>query len=177
MKQSTKVALGGMIAALSLALLISVSMVPFITYALPAAAGALLCLLVIELNKKWAFGVYCAVAILAVLLVGEKEVAFLYCALFGYYPILKALLEKKLPSWAAYPLKLALFNAAIVASYYVMMHFFGMEVEDLERFGKWSVPVLLAVGSVTFLLYDHVLTQFITLYMRKGHKRLHRIFR
>ena len=98
MKQSSKCAIGGIVAALSLVMLISVAIIPFLTYALPAAAGALIVLIVIEIDKKWAFGVYAAVAILSMLLVADKEVAVMYTAFFGYYPIVKAVFEKHMPA-------------------------------------------------------------------------------
>lgn len=88
--------MGGIVSALSLVLMISVAVIPFLTYALPAAAGMLIVFMVIETDKKWAFGVYAAVAILGVLLVPDKEVAVMYIAFFGYYPILKAVMESKL---------------------------------------------------------------------------------
>ena len=65
--------MGGIVSALSLVLMISVAVIPFLTYALPAAAGMLIVFMVIETDKKWAFGVYAAVAILGVLLVPGCE--------------------------------------------------------------------------------------------------------
>ena len=94
MKQSSKCAIGRIVAALSLVLMISVAIIPFLTYALPAAAGVLIIFIVIEIDKKWAFGVYSTVAILGMILVPEKEVAVMYLVLFGYYPIIKALIEE-----------------------------------------------------------------------------------
>ena len=81
MKQSSKCAIGGIVAALSLVLMISVAIFPFMEYALPAVAGALTIFMVIETDKKWAFGVYTTVAILGLLLVPNKEVAVMYLAL------------------------------------------------------------------------------------------------
>ena len=60
MKQSSKCAIGGIVSALSLVLMISVAIIPFLTYALPALAGVLIIFIVIEIDKKWAFGVYSA---------------------------------------------------------------------------------------------------------------------
>ena len=52
MKQSSKCALGGIVAALSLVLMISVAIIPFLTYALPAVAGALIIFIVVEIDRK-----------------------------------------------------------------------------------------------------------------------------
>lgn len=61
-KNSTKTAIGGIIAALSIVLMLLTSAIPTLTYAIPAIAGLLLVIIVIEVNKKWAFGVYFVVA-------------------------------------------------------------------------------------------------------------------
>ena len=55
-KNSTKTAIGGIIAALSIVLMLLTSAIPTLTYAIPAIAGLLLVVIVIEVNKKWAFG-------------------------------------------------------------------------------------------------------------------------
>ena len=89
MKQSSKTALGGVVSALSVTLMLMTAVIPFMTYALPLLAGALLILMVIEINKRWAFIVYVAVSLLAVLVVPDKEAAVFYIAFFGYYPIIK----------------------------------------------------------------------------------------
>jgi len=177
MKQSGKVALGGIVSALSLSLLVSIAVIPFLTYALPAVAGSFLCIIVVEIGKRWACAVYAAVAILSLLIVPEKEVAFLYCALFGYYPVAKAALEQRLPKWLAMLCKLLLFNAAIAASYFLMMRFMGVVVDEFELWGKWAAPILLGLGSLVFALYDYTLTLLIALYRKKWRKSFRKLFR
>ena len=59
-KKSSKTAVGGVITALSIVLMFLTSVIPTLTYALPAAAGFLITLIVIEIDKKWALGVYAA---------------------------------------------------------------------------------------------------------------------
>ena len=87
-KNSTKTAIGGIIAALSIVLMLLTSAIPTLTYAIPAIAGLLLVIIVIEVNKKWAFGVYFVVGVLSMLLVADKEAAVMYVMFFGYYPII-----------------------------------------------------------------------------------------
>ncbi len=177
MKQSSKAALGGIVAALSLVLLISVAVVPFLTYALPAAAGVLIIFVVIEMNKRWAIGVYAAVAILAMILVPNKEVAMMYLCFFGYYPILKAALEKSLPRWAEWIIKIIVFDVTMFLSYAFMIRFMGITLDDMDDFGKWAVPMLLGLGTVTFVIYDIALTKIITVYMQKWRKLFKRYFK
>lgn len=177
MKQSSKCALGGIIAALSLVLLISVAIFPFMEYALPAVAGALVILMVIETDKKWAFGVYCAVAILGLFLVPNKEVAIMYFAFFGYYPILKAMIESRLPSALSWIIKVGTFVTTMVVSYAFMMRFMGVTIDETEEFGMIAIPILLGVGAFTFILYDIALTKMVMLYLMKWQKHFKRSFK
>ena len=55
MKQSSKCAIGGIVAAVSLVLMISVAIIPFLTYALPAVAGLFIVFVVIEIDKDYIF--------------------------------------------------------------------------------------------------------------------------
>ncbi|MCR5485203.1 MAG: hypothetical protein K6F09_06380 [Clostridiales bacterium] len=177
MKQSSKTALGGIVAALSVTILFAMSVIPFLTYALPALAGAFIALMVIEANKKWAFGVYVAVSILSVVIVPDKEAAVLYASFFGYYPIIKALCEAKLPRWLEWIIKLALFEGTMIISYYLMIKFMGVEFDEVENFGRFAVPILLALGTAAFVMYDYALTMFISIYLKKWHKKFRRLFK
>ncbi len=177
MKQSSKCALGGIVAALSLVLMISVAVIPFLTYALPAAAGLLIVFIVMEIDKKWAFGVYCTVAILGILLVPDKEVAVMYLAFFGYYPILKAIIESKLPKAFGWALKILSFVATMLISYYLMIKFMGVTVDEIDEMGIIAVPLLLGLGTAAFIIYDIALTKLVILYSMKWRKLFKRYFK
>ena len=66
---------------------------PYLTYAIPAVAGLFIMATVIEINLKWAFLSYLTSAVL-VFLFAEFESRLLYIFFLGYYPILKAIIEK-----------------------------------------------------------------------------------
>ena len=75
MKTSVKVSMGGVVAALSLVLMLLTSVIPFGTYAFPCFAGILLVLLVFNLGYGYAFTVYLITAVLSFVLVTDKEAA------------------------------------------------------------------------------------------------------
>ncbi|MBR4452275.1 MAG: hypothetical protein IKS39_10600 [Clostridia bacterium] len=177
MKQSSKCAIGGIVASLSLVLMISVAVVPFLTYALPAIAGAMMIFAVIEIDKKWAFGIYAAVAILGIFLVPDKEVAVMYLAFFGYYPILKSLLESKCGRVTEWILKLASFLSTIVISYFLMIKFMGVTIDEFDTWGKWAIPILLGMGTFAFIIYDMALTRLVLLYNLKWRKYFRKYFK
>ena len=66
---------------------------PYLTYAIPAVAGLFIMAVVIELDVKWAFLSYTSSAVL-VFLFAEMESKLMYVFFLGYYPIVKALLER-----------------------------------------------------------------------------------
>jgi hypothetical protein len=177
LKISSKTALGGIVAALSISLMFSISIIPLFTYAVPAAAAMLLIPLVIEINKKWAFGVYFSVSLLGLILIPNKEVAVIYTAFFGYYPVIKAIIENRfsfLPEWI---FKMLLFNSSMAASYYLMLKFMGITIDELDKFGVFAVPLLLGLGSVAFILYDYALTKIIRLYILKFQPAFRKMFK
>ncbi|MBE6886391.1 MAG: hypothetical protein E7486_05505 [Ruminococcaceae bacterium] len=168
-----RIALCGISAALSL-LFMFLTWFPFATYALPAIAGLILVVPVIEYNRRVALVAYVAVSILSLLIAPDREAALLFVAFFGYYPILKSLLEKIPSRVAEWVLKMVIFNGAVVAAYAVVIHLFQMAdlLEEFNEYGNWGVPVLLAAGNVVFILYDIAATQVISFYLAKWRKLL-----
>ena len=97
MKKTSKIALSAVFAALSVALMALVSIIPNLELALPAISGLFVAVIVIEVDKKWALGVWAAVSVLSLIVVPNKEAAIIYAVFFGYYPVLKSVLESKPP--------------------------------------------------------------------------------
>ena len=175
MQKSSKTALGAMVAALSVVIML-LTVVPVLTYTSPAFAGLLIVIIVIELDKKWAFGVYAAVGVLSVLLASDKEAAILYLFFFGYYPILKAIIEGKLKNVFGWIVKFVLFNTAIVACYFIIAKVLLLPMDDFDDFGKYTIPIFLVAGNVVFLLYDLFLTKMVVLYQMKWQQKFRKLF-
>ena len=81
MSKSGKIALGGLLTALGVVLMFLTGLIPIGTYALPAIAGVLLIVAVIEIGAKWAWMIYAAVAVLSLLFAADKEAALLFVLL------------------------------------------------------------------------------------------------
>ena len=158
MKTSGKVALGGVFGALAILCLLG-TVFPYATFALPAMAGLCLVPVAIETGRRWGWLAFASVAVLNVLLTPSMEAKVLFVAFMGYYPLLKLSLDP-LPPLLAWPIKFVLFNVAIVAAYWLMLHLFGLEDNSFELFGVNMPLVFLAAGNVTFLLYDLFKTFF-----------------
>lgn len=181
-KPIRRVAFGGITSALSLVCMFLSSLLPFAEYTCPALAGIALTALVIDFGKRTAYLAYAVVALLSLIIVPNKESALLFLFFFGYYPILKASLEQIHPRILEWAAKLAVFNAAILAAYWLMINALGMSqvLEDAAFAGfslRLSLLLLLLLGNVTFVLFDHALTRLIALYCAKLRPRLQKHFR
>lgn len=168
MKRSTKIALGGMITGLCIMLMFMTGLFPFATYALPALAGLILVAMVVEFGSKQALIVYAAVSILSIFMTPDREAAIMFIAFFGHYPILKGIIERKIPSRVLeWVVKMLSFNICIVLGYLFVINIMGITevLDSFGDFGRYSVLVLLALGNVVFIIYDFALTRVISMYI------------
>ena len=174
MKTSVKVSLGGVVAALSLVLMLLTSIIPFGTYAFPCIAGILLILLVFNLGYRWAVAVYFVTAVLSFLLLTDKEAALYYTAFLGFYPILKGVIERIPSKTVQYVIKIVLFNVCIIAAFYIGITLLSVPKESFTLFGVYLPWVFLIIGNVFFVLYDLCVTRLVTIYLLKWHNRLNK---
>lgn len=171
-----------MITALSVVILVP-SAVQVFVYTLPAMAGMLTMFAVVEIDKKWAMGSYVATALIGLLFVANKEAVVYYVAFFGYYPVVKALLESRMPRAVEYILKFLVFNVSIILSGVVLVKVFGMPYNELMGidgesafFTKYALPIMLGMGNLVFILYDVALTRLLTAYVLVWQKRFRKLF-
>lgn len=176
MKQSAKIALGGIIAALSITIMFMSSLFPFLTYTLPLVAGVLITLIVIEVSKKWAFYVYASIGFLSFFLLADKEVAVLYIFFFGYYPIVKEILEEKLKKkcFLCGVIKFIIYNITIVLATLVSIYVLGIPFDILEEYG---VIILLMLANLLFFFYDYALNGLIQIYLNQWQKSFQKFFK
>ena len=78
----------------------------------------------------------------------------MFIGLFGWYPILRPLLQR-LPSVLRVVVKLLIFNVIVIA-----LEALVMLVLVPEAMGTALVIVLLLLGNVTFLVYDYAIPRF-----------------
>lgn len=147
-------AVGGLSSALCLLVMLLSGVIPFATYALPAAAGVFLIPAAVEIGTGAAYLVYASVSFLALIMVPDREAVLMFLFFFGYYPVLRLSLESMRFRLLRWVLKFLVFNASMIVSYWLLIHLFGM-TQILEEFGgvlmAWGV---LGVGNVIFLIYE-----------------------
>ncbi len=177
MKNTSLTALGGIITALSIFLLFLTGMIPNTTYLLPVFAAILMLPMLEEAERKWAWFIYIAVSVLSFFIVTDKEAAVMYVFVFGYYPILKQLLEAHFKKPIAWIFKLLIYNLMIVAAYLLIIYVFLIPVDGLDYFGKWTPLLLLALMDLILIVYDYLVTVLSKIYQKSYADRVHKLFR
>ena len=131
--KTSKVALCGVIAALSVVVLFLTGVVPVATIALPAVAGCFLIAVVAETDVRSGVAVYAIVSVLAALLVPDREATLFYIVFFGYYPALYGTLSRIRNSVARWAAKLLVFNAAAVLEALLAVWLLGIPLAEICR--------------------------------------------
>lgn len=179
MKQTQKITFGGMMAALGVVLLMLASILPLFVFAVPAIAGLLLVPVCIECSPKWGFGVYAVTAVLALLLVPDREAAFFYVGLFGHYPVLKTVLERIRQKSMRAAAKGAVFLVSAALCLLATALVFGLDylLTEYLLFGAAGAAVLGLIALVALYLYDTVIGRIAILYIRMLQPKLRHLFR
>lgn len=167
--KTSRIALCGVVAALSVVILFLTGLVPVATIALPAVAGCFLIAVVAEIGVQYGFAVYAVVSVLSILIVPDREAALFYVVFFGYYPVLYGPLSRirrRVLQWAA---KLLVFNAAALLETGLAVWLLGIPMEEMLPFGWAFVPVLLLLMNAVFILYDLSMNGLIVFYIRRLH--------
>jgi len=153
--KKTKVIAGSaMMTALSTVLMLLGSVMELGMYAVPMSVGLIHIPFGKKYGRKYQAMVFAAVSLLSFMLVPSIEQNLMYAGFFGWYPLVRQLLERfKNPLKLI--LKLIIFNAAIIAVEAAVMLLFVP-----ETIGKWLLIALLAVGNLCFILYDRLMPKF-----------------
>ena len=170
MKNTKKIAICGIISALSSVFMLA-SYFPYLTYAIPAIAGVFMMVPLIECGVLWALGTYVAGAVL-VLIFGELEASVLFIVFFGYYPILKAIIERLKNLAIEWLIKFFAFNFAAILGYFIISALFSISFSDFGILGRFGGFLFLALLNIVFVFYDIGLSRVASYYMLRLHNRV-----
>ena len=139
-----------------------------------ALAGILIVPVAIEFGIKTGYVLYAAIGLLSLFVVPDKEMSLIFVFFLGFYPLLKASIERMRSRAAQWAVKLAVFNACIVGMYGIILFLFpiGAVVEEFESMGIPFTGLLLLMGNVTFVIYDVAVARIIGLYCARFRARL-----
>lgn len=166
LKSAKSVALGGMLTALSVALLAVSGFTQIANLTLDSIAGIILVIAVVELGLRNAVLVYFAVTVLSLILVPNKEPVILYSAVFGIYTLLKSIAEKIKKPVLEWVVKIVSANICLGIA--------GMLIYAIGLFPEGSVKLLILgilAFNLVFVLYDIALTRLIAFYIYRIRKK------
>ncbi len=155
-------AINGLIAALSVICLIAATYIPFNTLAFLSLSSFFVGVTYIEGRAKNALTVYFVTALLSLILPIDRMASLSFIFFFGYYPILKGLIEKLGSLFTEMILKIVFF---IVISYMGVYGYYSLFGESLSE----VLPLfIIPLGFILFMIaYDYALSLLFQFYMMK----------
>ena len=165
-EKTRRLALCATLSALGVVILYLGAIVEVLDLSLAALAPVLVIYVAIELDGPWPWLVYLVTGLLALLLLPQKFGAGVYLLFSGFYPMVKQWAERRLPRLLSLVAKLAVFQLSLLAAW-LLMRAFALPLDfDLP----WAYVILFC--EITFLLYDFVLTRFISIYVYRWRQKL-----
>ncbi len=162
--QSRRIALCGVLAALTVVILLVGTALGIGTYAAPMLASFLLIPTLVEYGPRAALTQYGAAAVLGLLLVPDPELSLFYALVLGPYPVLKTLLDRLHPAPVRWGAKLAVFNLATVVMYALLRLIFLPDIMETMPATAALAVVLVVLCNVAFLLCDRAVTALTLVY-------------
>lgn len=174
----SKIALCGVLSALSVVVLLVGNVLQIGTYAAPMLASFLLIPVLEDYGKKYALLLYAVVSLLSLFLVPDKELVLFYVLVLGYYPVLRVRLNNIRRGVLRWMAKFGCFNAAVIVMYALLIVVLAPP-ELVQEFAAEGTPMLLALlalGNLSFWLCDRALTAITPLYRQRIAPRLKKKF-
>ncbi len=170
MKQKTlALTRGAMCIALGVLFLLLGQLIETLDLTIAALTALLTLWILTEAGVANALCVYAGTALLSLLLLPSKTGALEYTVLFGLYPVVKKLCERK--RWLGICGKILYCNAMIVLYAFLAWKLLGIAFPN-QRYLLW----LIALGNVVFWLYDLTLGMLLRFYAARLRPRLYRRF-
>jgi hypothetical protein len=157
-----RIALGGILAALTVTVLFVEAVAPVNKLSLYALSSFFVSIVIIELGVASGWLFYAVTCLLAFLITPDKLALIPYLVFFGLYGIVKYYIEKLDKLIPEYILKILFFNL-VMAGAVLLAEKLMLDIVKLE-FPWWIVAV---VFEVVFLVYDYVYTLFIRYYSHR----------
>jgi hypothetical protein len=169
-KRTRRMTVCAMAVALGCVILMLGSLLDVLDLCTAALVALLGVVIKIEYGRGYPWGVYLATALLALLLTPQKGAALVYAAV-GYYPILKAYIER-LPRAISATVKMLLF---------ITLEMGLITLTDVITGADEIMPPLYYVGlyllgMLTLWLYDLLITRLVTRYLVQWRWRVQRWF-
>lgn len=157
-----KVAVAALMAALAATLLSIAGIIPTGSLGFSALAGLATAAALIECGWVPAILQFVSASVLGILIAANKDAAIVYVLFFGWYPLVKSLLERIRSRALCYVLKGIVFAIAeLCALALVKAGFISVEISEAV------IWLLMLAGLAVFFIYDFCLSRLIDIYIRR----------
>lgn len=163
--RAKKTAYGAVFAALETVILYMGAIAPGGRIAMTVMAGLPSAAAMIECGAPTALAAYAVSSALALLICPLKAVPVAYALFFGFYPLLKSLIERRIRPGVQLPVKLA----AMLAAEAVMLVLYRAVMLNSLKTG--TVLIIFGVSAPLMIAYDFCLTRLIEYYISRKIKK------
>ena len=168
MRRTTRsLVIAALMTALSVVMLYIASLLPFEQLGIIALSSLFGIAAVIETGLSGGVLVFIGSAIIGALIIPSKPMIHYYVLFFGYYPVVKSLAEKIKYPILKWSVKLAVFNGALSALWFL----FSSLIFN-QSLIKLGVNIIYLAGNAVFIAYDLGLSRLISFYIIRISKNI-----
>ena len=161
MMKQNRIALGGLLTALGVGILLISSVLPVMKVGMAAAAGVVTAIAVVRLGIGTAALTWIATSALALLIVPSKTAALLFAAFFGPYALVKNLVERHLHGWKQWLPKLAFCTVLSALLLRASAQILNLVPDVLAG----VLPLAVLLIDIIFVVYDVVFSKLISYFI------------
>ena len=177
-KSTRRLTLSALFSALAVVSLYVASVWPTGQLGLTAVASLFVAAAVIESGIASGISVFAVSSLIAFLILPNRIPLVLFVVFFGYYPVIKSLIEKRGHIILQFLCKLAVFNASLSVTWFflrgLLFDFGEAETEILFVSGGSGIEVffIFLSGSLVFILFDYGFTKLVWFYINRISKQI-----
>ena len=161
-KKTRNLSLSALFTAFAVISLYIASIWPTGQLGLTAVASLFVTAAIIESGISYGIYVYIVSSAISMLIVPNRLTPVLFILFFGYYPVIKSLIEKLKYKILQILTKLLVFNISFIIIYYL----FSELIIAFIRFDL-NVFIIFLIGNIIFLLFDYGYTKLIWFYINR----------
>jgi len=165
-KKTRAITLSSLFSALAVIFLYIASVWPTGQLGLVAVSSLFVAASVIEAGLVYGLYTFIVSSALGMLLIPDKTAAFLFILFFGFYPLIKCVIERingLFPQWL---LKFLVFNASLTVVWFLLR---GLLFDSTDNMPGTAVAFI--GGNAVFALFDYGYTKVIRLYYTRVPRR------
>ena len=161
-KKTRNLSLSALLTAFAVIILYIASIWPTGQLGLTAVASLFVAAAIIESGITYGIYVYIVSSAISMLIIPNRLAPILFVLFFGYYPVVKSLIEQLRHKTLQIILKLLVFNIAFIVIYYLFSELVVAFISyDL------NIVIIFLIGNIVFLLFDYGFSKLIQFYINR----------